>query len=224
MGENTILVSSWLLICSSYFPFFSYPPTPLGLPLTLFPPLFSPSLPLSSTLPLPSPSLLPLHSLLYPLFSSPPLPSFPLPPFSPHPTSSPLPSLLPSLLSSPLMSPPLLSPPFLSPSSPLPFPSHTQVDEQSEWIAGSKNKKRNKQGGEENDSDDKESSDEQLDKLVIYKQILEILKPGESVPKAVRRLGGVKSKAASERWRKERKKTNGKETETKVRCGLLLWV
>ena len=46
----------------------------------------------------------------------------------------------------------------------------------------------------------------------MYKQILEILKPGESVLKAVRRLGGVKSKATGrDRWRKEKKKAKDEE-------------
>ena len=50
-----------------------------------------------------------------------------------------------------------------------------------------------------------------MNKLVIYKQIVEILRPGESVLKAVRRLGGVKAKTASDRWRKEKKKQKDEE-------------
>ncbi len=56
------------------------------------------------------------------------------------------------------------------------FHSHVwyQVDEQREWNTSKK------KAGEGKDDD---SSEENVDKLVIYRQILEILKPGENVLK-----------------------------------------
>lgn len=88
----------------------------------------------------------------------------------------------------------------------------TTVDEREEWKKGGKGG-RGKKKGEEKKGEEGEngSQDEEVDRLVIYRQILEILRPGEDVPKAVRRLGGLKSKAASDRWRKEKKRTKGEE-------------
>ncbi len=52
-----------------------------------------------------------------------------------------------------------------------------QIEEQREWNASGKKK------GANNNGMDDDSSEEDVDKLVIYRQILEILKPGENVLK-----------------------------------------
>lgn len=54
-----------------------------------------------------------------------------------------------------------------------------------------------------------ESSDEEeeeIDKIPIYKEMLTLLKPGESIVKAIRRLGGKggKTQSASQRWKKQK--------------------
>lgn len=43
-----------------------------------------------------------------------------------------------------------------------------------------------------------------FDQVAVYKQILELLKPGETVAKALRRLGGNKSLSASERLKRKK--------------------
>ena len=64
--------------------------------------------------------------------------------------------------------------------------SHTpQVEEQREWKEGGKSKSN---GGGESGEDDS-----LVDSLVIYKQILEILKPGETVVKVTMILSLFKS-------------------------------
>lgn len=57
-----------------------------------------------------------------------------------------------------------------------------------------------------------------VDTLAVYKQILAMLRPGETVVKAVRRLGGGGGGAsASQRWRKSKKKgSSGEEEEMPV--------
>ncbi|XP_023720861.1 CD2 antigen cytoplasmic tail-binding protein 2 homolog isoform X2 [Cryptotermes secundus] len=63
------------------------------------------------------------------------------------------------------------------------------------------------QGAEEvgNDSgSDYSSNASPFDRVSVYKQMLELMKPGESVAKSLRRLGGNKRISASERWRRKK--------------------
>jgi CD2 antigen cytoplasmic tail-binding protein 2 len=56
-------------------------------------------------------------------------------------------------------------------------------------------------GAKEDDNEDSEDEvEETVDKIDIYQRILKYLKPGESVTRAIRRLGG--SKSSSQRWKK----------------------
>eukprot|EP00731_Ephydatia_muelleri_P019597 Em0012g422a len=47
--------------------------------------------------------------------------------------------------------------------------------------------------------------DKKTDRLAVQKQILEILRPGETILKALKRLGGSKVQTASEKWKKPKK-------------------
>ena len=60
----------------------------------------------------------------------------------------------------------------------------------------------------ESDSDDEQ---EKVDQISVYKDMLPLMKPGESVIKALKRLGGSQnSGSASQRWKKKKK---GEETD-----------
>nr|CAD7401125.1 unnamed protein product [Timema cristinae] len=63
----------------------------------------------------------------------------------------------------------------------------------------------------EADSDSTESEGTPFDPVPAYRQMLELMKPGETVAKAIRRLGGNKPLTASERWK--RKKAGQEETD-----------
>lgn len=52
--------------------------------------------------------------------------------------------------------------------------------------------------------EDMEEVPQNFDPIVSYKKILEIIKPGESILKALKRLGGKKTLTASERWKKKK--------------------
>ena len=52
--------------------------------------------------------------------------------------------------------------------------------------------------------------EEKIDRLAIQKQILEILRPGETILKALKRLGGNKGQTASEKWKKPKKGSENK--------------
>lgn len=59
--------------------------------------------------------------------------------------------------------------------------------------------------GDKDDSDSDYSNDASpFDRIAVYKQMLELMKPGESVAKSLRRLGGNKNMSASERWRRKK--------------------
>ncbi|XP_033126622.1 CD2 antigen cytoplasmic tail-binding protein 2-like [Anneissia japonica] len=66
---------------------------------------------------------------------------------------------------------------------------------------GAKQKDESKMGGTDQDED--------VDELVILKDILVFLKPGETVSKAVRRLGGGKQ-SSDRRWQNKKNKERGK--------------
>lgn len=82
-----------------------------------------------------------------------------------------------------------------------------KVEEEKEWAEGG--------GSGREAGQDQVNVEEQVDKLMVYKNILEILKPGETVTKAVRRLGGGKTASASERWKKKKgqQQTNTQQEE-----------
>jgi len=57
---------------------------------------------------------------------------------------------------------------------------------------------------EKNDEEEMEEAPQPFDPIVCYRKILEIIKPGESILKALKRLGGKKPLTASERWKKKK--------------------
>jgi len=57
---------------------------------------------------------------------------------------------------------------------------------------------------EKDDEEEMEVVPHPFDPIVSYKKILEIIKPGESILKALKRLGGKKTLTASERWKKKK--------------------
>jgi CD2 antigen cytoplasmic tail-binding protein 2 len=81
-----------------------------------------------------------------------------------------------------------------------------KVEEEREW------KKGQEKEGEE--GDEQASMEDHVDKLLVYKNILDLLKPGETVTKAVRRLGGGKTVSASERWKKKRQQQTSSNDES----------
>ncbi|XP_064618794.1 CD2 antigen cytoplasmic tail-binding protein 2 homolog [Lineus longissimus] len=66
-----------------------------------------------------------------------------------------------------------------------------------DWV---KIKERPKGAKNDDDDDSDEEEEDKVDKIDIYQQILKYLKPGESVARAIKRLGG--SKSSSQRWKK----------------------
>ncbi|XP_074641708.1 CD2 antigen cytoplasmic tail-binding protein 2 homolog [Tubulanus polymorphus] len=63
----------------------------------------------------------------------------------------------------------------------------------------------------DDDDDDDDADLPELDKLSTYEKILTLVKPGESVMKAIKRLGGKKVSAAtsaSQKWNKKKKKAS----------------
>ena len=65
------------------------------------------------------------------------------------------------------------------------------------------------------DDSDSEGEDGPINKISLYKQMVEIMKPGETVIKAIRRLGGSKGAgSASQRWKKKKAKTEETEADT----------
>jgi len=59
---------------------------------------------------------------------------------------------------------------------------------------------------EEEDAEAEDEANSQYDEVTCYKQMVELMKPGESVAKALRRLGGgQKTQSASQRWKKKKK-------------------
>ncbi|XP_011054822.1 PREDICTED: CD2 antigen cytoplasmic tail-binding protein 2 homolog isoform X2 [Acromyrmex echinatior] len=64
------------------------------------------------------------------------------------------------------------------------------------------------------DSDSDDEGDIMFDPIPLYKQILEYLKPGETVSKTLCRLGKGKRKlTTAERWKKKKESKTGKEEE-----------
>ncbi|CAH1801320.1 unnamed protein product [Owenia fusiformis] len=64
------------------------------------------------------------------------------------------------------------------------------------------------------DDSDEDEQTESIDKIAIYKSMIELMKPGENVNKALRRLGGGKSNmSASQRWKKKKKGDTNTETD-----------
>lgn len=61
----------------------------------------------------------------------------------------------------------------------------------------------------EDKMDDSESDEEDFDEKAVYTEILSFLKPGETIAKALRRLGGNKGKmqSSSQRWKAKKLKT-----------------
>ncbi|KAJ9587542.1 hypothetical protein L9F63_028205 [Diploptera punctata] len=77
-----------------------------------------------------------------------------------------------------------------------------------------KNRDQNKTG---NDSDSDDDSTSSFDHIAVYRQMLELMKPGESVAKALRRFGGNKTMSASERWRRRKEgRSDSNDTDTKL--------
>lgn len=66
-----------------------------------------------------------------------------------------------------------------------------------------------------NFQEDSDSEPENIDVKNIYSQMVEHIKPGESVAKALRRLGGNKGKqmSSSQRWKAKKQKTEAQSTE-----------
>lgn len=59
---------------------------------------------------------------------------------------------------------------------------------------------------EEEDAEAEDEANSQYDEFACYKQMVQLMKPGESVAKALRRLGGGhKAQSASQRWKKKKK-------------------
>nr|XP_018902961.1 PREDICTED: CD2 antigen cytoplasmic tail-binding protein 2 homolog isoform X1 [Bemisia tabaci] len=71
------------------------------------------------------------------------------------------------------------------------------------------------------DSDDSESEEEPFDSVAVYKKILQLMKPKETVAGALRRLGGNKSMSASERWKKKKAGLKEEENADKKNVTLL---
>jgi len=61
-----------------------------------------------------------------------------------------------------------------------------------------------KEESEEESSDDQTEAVKESDKAAMYEQMLELMQSRESVAKALRRLGGDKSRSASARWKQKR--------------------
>lgn len=66
--------------------------------------------------------------------------------------------------------------------------------------------------------EDSDSEPEPVDVKSIYSQMLDYIKPGESVAKALRRLGGSKGKqvSSSQRWKAKKQKTENQATEAEA--------
>ncbi|XP_011494648.1 PREDICTED: CD2 antigen cytoplasmic tail-binding protein 2 homolog [Ceratosolen solmsi marchali] len=77
-----------------------------------------------------------------------------------------------------------------------------------DWLkvrAKPKNKGNNSTQDKESDDDSDDESDFMFDSTPLYKQILEYLKPGETVSKALCRLGkGKKKLTTAERWKRKK--------------------
>jgi len=81
-----------------------------------------------------------------------------------------------------------------------------------DWV---KVKAQEKPGANPNDSDS-DSNLEPVNELQLYKQVIEFMQPGETILKAIKRLGGKSSARAnaSSRWKLNKKKgSEGKEEE-----------
>lgn len=67
--------------------------------------------------------------------------------------------------------------------------------------------------------EDSDSEPETLDVKAIYSQMVDYIKPGESVAKALRRLGGNKGKqmSSSQRWKAKKQKTGSTPSEEEVK-------
>ncbi|KAL4223007.1 CD2 antigen cytoplasmic tail-binding protein 2 [Mactra antiquata] len=79
--------------------------------------------------------------------------------------------------------------------------------------------KETEDGGKmETQSDDSDDEPERLDLKSIYSQMLEYLKPGETITKALRRLGGNKGKpmSSAQRWKAKKQKTEETEEDEKA--------
>lgn len=69
------------------------------------------------------------------------------------------------------------------------------MEEQREWIAGGGSRKASSdQATMEQEGEEKEEEEEEEDKLVIYKQILALLQPGETVVKVTKHNSKIKNK------------------------------
>ncbi|XP_067015388.1 CD2 antigen cytoplasmic tail-binding protein 2 homolog isoform X2 [Anabrus simplex] len=64
--------------------------------------------------------------------------------------------------------------------------------------------KQRDEDAQNEDSDEESSPASPFDHIPVYRQMLELMKPGESVSKSLRRLGGSKTMSASERWRRKK--------------------
>ncbi|CAD5125157.1 DgyrCDS13400 [Dimorphilus gyrociliatus] len=81
-----------------------------------------------------------------------------------------------------------------------------------DWVRV-KEREKNTMEEEDNDEDD---SDNELDKRKIFTGMLKIMKPGENVLQALKRLGGNSLNSASARWSKKKpKKTTEESTANK---------
>ncbi|XP_051154161.1 CD2 antigen cytoplasmic tail-binding protein 2 homolog [Leptopilina boulardi] len=79
-----------------------------------------------------------------------------------------------------------------------------------------KSKEKMSKGIADSDSDSDEDPDRMFDPVPLYKKILEFLQPGETVKKALCRLGkGKKQLTTAERWKRKKDPSLAKEDEEK---------
>ena len=89
-----------------------------------------------------------------------------------------------------------------------------------DWVQIKRTGGNTKRGSDEAGLGDSSSDDEPeaIDKINIYKEMIALMKPGETVAKSLRRLGGgkagISAASASQRWKTKRaKSTEGQENK-----------
>jgi CD2 antigen cytoplasmic tail-binding protein 2 len=90
------------------------------------------------------------------------------------------------------------------------FGKHEKDEVKDHWLDNIDWVKVNSQAASNTNPSDEESMDtndylKKFDPIPIYKEMLTLLLPGETVLKALKRLGGGKVQTASERWKKKKK-------------------
>lgn len=66
----------------------------------------------------------------------------------------------------------------------------------------------------DSDSDQEEESGPLVDEIEHFKQMVEIMKEGETVTKALKRLGGGKTMSSAARWKAKKQKTQSNTEES----------